>query len=239
MPAYPQFIMFDGIDGSGKTTLVKFFCETIAKEKNLKVFNLPETCKSTGELPLPWTPIKEVIFSAEPTQVWVGAVIRKELISNDANYDRRTVAAAYAMDRLILYRRFLIPMLERNAIIIQDRGLSTSMVYQPIMKDGVRLEEIISYGGNNLAFDHTPGHLVIVKCSAKIGMSRIGGRSNKADNAIFEKEEFLTKAAERFESAWFRQIWEEHGTKVHYLNAEQPLEAVKADTAALARDIFQ
>jgi Thymidylate kinase. len=112
------------------------------------------------------------------------------------------------------------------------------MTYQPIMKNGVPLEELLDLYGNKLAFEHAPGQLVIAKCSAKTAIARLVSRYGKNDDAIFEKEDFLTKLAERYESAWFRGIWERQGTKIRIINAEQPLEAVKADIAQLAEEIF-
>jgi thymidylate kinase len=69
-------------------------------------------------------------------------------------------------------------------------------------------------------------------------MERIAAREDKKDDAIFEKEAFLNKAAERYESDWFRELWEKQGSIVHYLNADQPLEAAKTEARRLAEEIF-
>lgn len=237
MPAYPNFVLFEGLDGSGKTTLARAFLAELASRGG-KIFDLAAHGKTNGDLPLPWEPKNDIIFSAEPTHSWVGAAIRRELIRNGSSYDGRTVAEAYSLDRFILYKRFLLPMLKAGVPVVSDRNAATSIIYQPIMENGIALEEVLALPGNRQALEHAPGHVVIAKVPAKVCMARISAREDKKDDAIFEKESFLTKAAERYESAWFRELWEKQGSKVHYLNADQPIEAAKADAARLAREIF-
>ena len=234
---HEKFVMFDGIDGSGKTTLARVFVETLAKGGQT-IFDLPAASKKNDEIPLPWTPAREIIFSAEPTRAWIGAAIRQELIREGTGYGGATVAEAFALDRLVLYTRFLIPMLERGAMIVQDRGLPSSMTYQPIMPDGLPLDKLLALPGNALALEHAPMHLIIAKCTAKTALKRLAARSGKKDDSIFEREEFLNKLAERYETDWFRRIWKEHGTVLHLLDAEAPLETVTAETVALAKKIY-
>jgi thymidylate kinase len=237
MPAYPNFVLFEGLDGSGKTTLARAFTGVLAG-RGFKVFDIAAHGKSAGEIPLPWKPEKDLIFSAEPTHSWVGAAIRRELIRNGTGYDGKIVAEAYSLDRYILYRRFLLPMLQAGALVVSDRNAATSMIYQPIMENPMPLEEVLMLPGNRQALEHAPGHLIIAKVPAKVCISRINARADKKDDAVFEKEAFLAKAAERYESNWFRELWEKQGTEVHYLDASQPLETAKAEAARLANEIF-
>lgn len=237
MPVYPNFVVFDGLDGSGKTTLARTFLDVLAR-RGLKIFDIAAYGKETGSMPLPWIPDKDVIFSAEATHSWVGAAIRQELIRSAAGYDGKIVAAAYSLDRFILYRRFLLPMLKAGTPVISDRSATTSIIYQPIMENSPTLDEVLALPGNRQALEHAPGHIVIAKASASICMSRINARLDKKDDAVFEREAFLKKAEERFGSAWFRELWENQGSKIHYLNAELPLEQAKAEAAKLAEEIF-
>jgi dTMP kinase len=232
-----KFVIFDGLDGSGKTTLARAFLGVLTA-RGYKACDIAAHGKEFGDLPLPWTPGKDVILSAEPTHSWVGAAIRRELIRNGTAYSGKTVAEAYSLDRYILYRRFILPMLEKGAIVISDRSATTSIIYQPLMDASVSLDELLEMPGNKQALEQAPGHIIIAKAGAKTCMERINSRSDKKDDSIFEKEAFLARAAERFESAWFRELWEKRGTKIHYLNAEQPLDAALADAKKLADEIF-
>jgi thymidylate kinase len=237
MPVHPNFVIFDGLDGSGKTTLARTFTEVLAA-RGYKVFDVAAHGKKFGDLPLPWMPERDVIFSAEPTHAWVGAAIRRELIRNTTNYTSKIVAEAYSLDRYVLYQRLLLPMLAQGATVVSDRSATTSIIYQPIMDHGVKLDELLELSGNKQALEQAPAHLIITKASAKTCIGRINDRSDKKDDSIFEKEDFLNKAAGRFESTWFRELWEKQGTTVHYVNAELPLETVKAEVAKLADQIF-
>jgi thymidylate kinase len=237
MPAYPNFVLFEGLDGSGKTTLARAFSQTLA-DRGYKIFDLAAHGKNANDIPLPWPPEKDLIFSAEPTHSWVGAAIRAELIRNGADYDGKTVAEAYSLDRYILYRRFLLPMLRAGALVVSDRNAATSIVYQPIMENALSLEEVLALPGNKQALEHAPGHLVIAMVPAKVCIERINARADKKDDAVFEKEAFLTKAAKRYESDWFRELWEKHGTQVYYLDANQPMEQAIAASRRLAEKIF-
>jgi thymidylate kinase len=237
MSSHPNYIVFDGLDGGGKTTIAKAFVDELVRRGH-DFFDLTADSKTTGDIPMQRDGKNEVIFCSEPTHAWTGAAIRKELIRKGTSYSPSAVGQAYALDRMILLQRFIIPTLQAGAKVISDRSVSTSMVYQPIMGNGMSLDKLLSYEGNQLALNNAPGHLVIVKASVKTCLARINARSNKADDAIFEKEEFLNKAADRFNSEWFQQLWAARGTTIHYFDAEQSLETVKANAARLANEIF-
>ena len=232
-----KFVIFEGIDGSGKRTLAEAFANELAKRGHT-IFDLMNWCKKEKRLPYAEEVSDQIIMSGEPTFASVGLAIREDLIKKGQNYDAVSIAHGYALDRMILYKRLILPALAAGKYVIQERGVPSSMVYQPIQKDPLSLEDIIAIPGNEFAIANAPGHIVIAKVSAKICMERLGARTGKNDNAIFEKESFLTKAAERYGSAWFKKFWEDRGTQVHYFDAAQPLEAAKLAAAKLADKIF-
>lgn len=237
MSVHGNFIMFEGMDGSGKTTIAQAFVQELARRRRSLVYDLPEACRKSGELPLPWKAPGQIIFSAEPTRVWIGAAIRNEMTRNGTGYGAAAVAEAFALDRLVLYRRFIIPMLESGAIVVQDRGLPSSMTYQPLMDTSLTLDRVLALPGNMLELEHAPKHLIIARCTAKTAMARLAARSEKKDDSIFEREAFLTELAKRYEAEWLRQILEKHGSEIRYIDAEQPLEAVKAEAVRLANEL--
>jgi thymidylate kinase len=229
--------MFEGIDGSGKTTLAGVFAQELARLMGFTIFDVQGYCQREGKLPAPWPTRNELLFTAEPTRAWVGAAIRGELIRNGTDYPPETVAEAFALDRELLYTRLLVPMLGRDAVVIQDRGLPSSMTYQPIMENGVPLEKLLALRGNALALEHAPKHLIIARCSVGKVMERLAERTEKKDDSIFEREAFLTKLAQRYEADWFKRTWEERGTIVHYLDADAPLDEATTETEALADEL--
>jgi len=232
-----KFVIFEGIDGSGKRTLAYAFANELAA-RGMNIFNLVHWCTKEKRIPLAEQISDDILMTTEPTWAWIGIAIREELIRKGQEHDAFSIAHGYALDRMILYKRLIIPALAAGKYIIQERGVPSSLVYQPIQKNPMTVDEVSAIPGNKIAIDNAPGHIVIAKISAKTAMARLGGRTGKDDNAIFEKEDFLTRAAERYESAWFKDFWESRGTKVHYFDAEQPLESAKIAAAKLANEIF-
>lgn len=213
------FTIVDGGDVSGKGTIV----DALGRHyeiKGLSVFDLRKYQKENGNLPEAHDIIEDVILSAEPTFCLIGGGLRDEIIKqNERTYSALSTAMAFALDREILYKRLIIPLLERGKKVIQERGFTTSLVYQPIQDESLTIEEILKLEGNRLALENIPDDLIICKVPAEISMERLEGRVDKQDDAIFEKLQFQRKAAERFQSDWFREFFESRGTKVHYLDA--------------------
>ncbi len=211
----------DGIDGSGKGTIVKALADW-AIAKKMKVLDLKEYWKTKHTFPEPEEIADyDVLISAEPTFSMVGQAIREEIVrENNRHYSAQTAAQAFSLDREILYRRIIIPALEQGKIIFQERGVTTSLVYQPVQDKTMELEKIIELPGNNLALEHRPDLLIIALVEPREAMLRIDERGKK-DNSIFEKLPFLKKIAERFAAPWFREFMEFRGSEFVYLKTDK------------------
>lgn len=222
-----KFIIIDGLDGSGKSLIVNGLAEHL-KAKGKKVFELKEFWKTSHSLPEPEElESYDVIISAEPTYSMVGVAIREEIIKkNQRDYSALATATAFSLDRLVLYKRLIIPLLEGGKTIIQDRSVTTSIVYQPIQAEPLSLGKVLGLEGNKLALEYRPDLLIITDVRAEVCIERLGGREHKKDNAIFENLAFQKKAYKRFKSKWFRKLFEERGSKVAYLDANKSKEEV-------------
>jgi dTMP kinase len=221
------FVIIDGLDGSGKSLIVNGIAEHL-KAQGKKVFELKEYWKTSSSLPEPEELFDyDVIISAEPTYSFIGRAIREEIIRhNERNYSVLATATAFSLDRLILYKRIIIPLLERGKTIIQDRSVTTSIVYQPIQAEPLSLKKVLNLEGNSLALEHRPDLLIIADIKAEVCIERLGKRDDKKDNAIFENLGFQKKAYKRFRSKWFRKLFEERGSKVVYLDADKSKQEV-------------
>lgn len=230
-----MFIMIDGIDGSGKSTVINAWAKTLANAGK-KVFFLKPYWLEHRKHPSP-EEIKEydVIVSAEPTFVGIGKKIRDILI-REGSATPRTLAESYAEDRLVLYRDLLIPLLETGKIVLQDRGVSTSLCYQPLHDPVLTADDIASLHGNAFALDHAPNHLVIVDTPVDDALRRIGGRE-KQDHAVFEKKQFLEKARSRFLDQAFQKFFTDRGTRIHVLNGGKPIDIMKQEALTLLNTI--
>jgi thymidylate kinase len=221
-----MFIMIDGIDGSGKSTIMSTWKEVL--QKTHTCFDITAFCKAEQRLPtLAEVGDVQVVFSAEPTHAWVGAAIRQELISKNASYATETIADAFSLDREILYTRLLIPLRTKSVHIIQDRGISTSLCYQSLGETGLPMNHIATLRGNALTLTHAPDYLVISDIPPETALKRLASRFEKDDNAKFEHQEFLTLARNQFLSEKYQSYFTDRGTAIHILNANVELDIMK------------
>ncbi len=217
------FIMVDGLDGSGKGTVVSAFKEHFEKEGK-KIFDLREYWKEKNDIPeIDEVMEYDVICSSEPTFSMVGKVIREEIVrTNNRKYSGMSTAQAFALDREILYKKLIIPARKAGKIILQERGITTSLVYQPVQNEKIQLREIIGIPGNKLAIKNSPDVLILVNVEPEVAIERLNNRDKK-DHAIFENVVFQRKVQTRFESDWLKKLFSHYNCKVLYLDTNPPL----------------
>lgn len=231
------FIMVEGLDGSGKGIVVSALRDFL-KAEGKKVFDLREHWKENFSIPEVEEIMEyDVICSSEPTFSLIGKAIREELIRNNRRkYSGTTAAHAFSLDREILYRKLILPALKEGKIIIQERGVPTSLVYQPIQNEQINLKEILAMPGNKLAIKHAPNLLIILKIDPMEVMDRLKNR-HKNDNAIFENLNFQRNAQVRFESEWLKKLFTHFGSDVIYLDTNPP--STVEDTKKKAIELFK
>lgn len=226
-----RFIIVDGLTGSGKSTVLDAVTNW-AVECGHRIFRLQDWQESTPPR-FEDIPDYDVYFTFEPTRSWVGAAIRHELSRTDEPYGGEELAHAFALDRELNYRRLILPALSAGKTVIQDRGVSSSIVYQPVMPGSVPVETILSLPGNKLALAHAPNALVLTKLPATVAASRIAQRGGES-KGVFADVEFLKKQEERFASPWFHQLFEERGTKIFELDTS----GTREETQRLATELI-
>lgn len=229
------FIIVDGITGSGKSTVLRAVEEQVAA-RGQRIFRQHDW---TQTQPPRFQDIEDfdVYFTFEPTRNWVGAAIRQELSRTDDPYTGAELAHAFALDRNIHYRRLIIPALVAGKTVIQDRGVSSSIVYQPVMPGSVPLETILALPGNALALTYAPSALVLTALPAALAASRIDSRGGES-KGVFADIEFLKQQEERFGSAWLRELFESRGSRVLTLNTSGTLDQSRSDAKTLVTDLL-
>ncbi|MEM0120098.1 MAG: dTMP kinase [Thermoprotei archaeon] len=110
-----MLIVFEGIDGSGKTTQAKILTKRLT-ERGLKVF-----------------------YSKEPTEGIIGRFIREEVLSKGRITDPRSIALLYAADRSIHLNSVIF---SDDVINIFDRFYYSSIAYQGAL--GVPVDYIMA-----------------------------------------------------------------------------------------------
>ena len=98
------FIVFEGIDGSGKSTQAKL---------------LQEALKRNGI---------EVLLTKEPTDGPIGRVIRKGL-RDELNFSMRTIQLLFTADRSYHLEKEIFPLLKKGINVICDRYFFSSIAF--------------------------------------------------------------------------------------------------------------
>lgn len=233
-----MFLMIDGIAGSGKSTILRAAQEDV-RRLGKRIFDLVEWTKQQS-IPPTFDDVKDadVLFTFEPTKQWVGSAIRYEMSRVDEPYGGASLAHAFALDREIMYRRLILPALRAGKTVIQDRGVTTSMIYQPIMPGGQPLEELVGLPGNVLALSHVPDILLLTDLDVPTAMERILHRDDQG-KGVFADPDFLANVSERFRSDWFSQYFASRGACVHTFDTrgEQPHTLARAQK--LIRELLE
>ncbi len=106
MDDYGVFIVFEGIDGSGKSTHIKFLSENL----RARGFHVLET--------------------SEPSRDSIGTFIRRYAEKNEERVTPETEALLFAADRYEHVKQVIKPALERGMVVISDRYFYSSIAYQ-------------------------------------------------------------------------------------------------------------
>lgn len=228
-------IVIEGIDGSGKST-VSGACEEWAAERGVKFFDVIEFAEREHRLPS----VDEVgdatgLLAAEPTFCWTGKAIRDEIIAKRegeeiARYDGWETAHAFATDRLVQFRRLIIPFLQNHPerIVIQDRSLASSLAYQPLQDTSLSSEKLLELPGNRQTIEFYPSLLLLIRTEAAAAMSRLEARTEKQDEVIFEEKDFQTKLVQRFLSDEVLGPFKDAGSEIGEVDGNRSIEEVSA-----------
>lgn len=213
------FVMVDGPDGSGKSIVIGSL-ESWARSRGFKILNLNYYYEERRSLPsFDEIYTSDVIVSEEPSPFYIGQALREEMLAqNERKYSSVSLAQAFALDREILYNRIIIPALKAGKFIFQDRGVITSLVYQPV-ESKISLVDLMRLPGNRLALDYAPDLVILTIASPEQIMQRIEKRAKKS---IFENLLFQRKIVERYNSVWLKQMLENMNATVKYINTDSP-----------------
>lgn len=116
MPTKNHFIVFEGIDGSGKTTVSKLVFEKLMAQKI------------------------ESLWHREPTDSEYGKKIR-EFLNGNLTFNREEQLKLFISDRKESVSKTIKPALQNGKILIQDRYYFSTAAYQG--RDSEDAEEIL------------------------------------------------------------------------------------------------
>jgi dTMP kinase len=169
-----NFIAFEGIDGSGKSTQVKLLSDKL-KESGLKIYT-----------------------TAEPTNSRIGQIIR-DIFKHKMEADHRTIAALYAADRLDHLTNKtdgIVKKMEQGHTVITDRYYFSSYAYHGVHMD---IDWVIQV--NSLSADLLrPDLNIFIDISPEEAIKRLNkGRSSIE---LYESIENLKNVREKYFEAF-------------------------------------
>lgn len=153
------FITFEGGEGSGKTTIAAMIKEHLTKEGY------------------------QVTLTREPGGVEIAEKIRDIIHNVDyTNMDCKTEALLYAASRRQHLVEKVIPALESGHIVICDRYLDSSMVYQGIAR-GIGVDEV--YQMNLFATENIlPKRTIFFDILPEDGLKRVYANKDREVNRL-------------------------------------------------------
>lgn len=202
------FITFEGPDGSGKTTVSTSVYQKLLDEGY------------------------DAIYTREPGGIDIAEQIRK-VILDPANtaMDYRTEALLYAASRRQHLVEKVIPALKANKIVICDRFVDSSLVYQGVAR-GLGIEEVFRI--NQFAIDdYMPEKTIYLNISAEVGLARLSNREFK-DRLDQEQLSFHVMVENGY-----HQIIELFKDRFLIVDASQSKEKVISDAYQLVKEIIE
>lgn len=146
-----KFIVFEGIDGSGKTTHMRMV------KKQLDSMSIP-SCEH-----------------CEPTDGAIGRLIRR-VLSGELSVESDTLALLFAADRRE-HINHVVTAQQNGAHVLCDRYVYSSMAYQAL---DLPLERVLQYNSENLRL-LAPDAVVFIDTPPEICMQRINAERGKPE----------------------------------------------------------
>ncbi|MGO3152416.1 MAG: dTMP kinase [Galactobacter sp.] len=167
------FLVFEGGDGSGKSTQTRRVAEAL-QERGM-----------------------EVVLTREPGGTPIAEQLRS-LVLDPANapVDDRTEALLYATARSSHVHRVILPALRRGAVVVCDRFVDSSLAYQGVAR-GLGIDTVArlnAFGTEGLLPDLT----VVLDAPAELGRLRRGERSAAEDRLEAEPDSFHSTVRSTF-----------------------------------------
>ena len=169
------FITLEGVEGSGKSTLINFIRDSI---------------ESNG---------KKVVVTREPGGIDIAEQIRSVILDKkNIKMDGRTEALLYAAARRQHLVEKVIPSLNEGNIVLCDRFIDSSLAYQGYAR-GLGINEVFSV--NKFAIeDLMPDLTLYLDLDPQIGLNRIAKNKGREINRLdLEEINFHVKVREGYE----------------------------------------
>lgn len=212
--AGPAFITCEGIDGSGKSTQLRWLAGQLRHELRSP---------------------KSVVVTREPGGTALGARLRDVLLEPGANVDPLAELLLYAADRAQHVRTLIRPALRDGRIVLSDRYADATVAYQGGGRGFPQqlIERVIELAAEDLRPDLT----LVFDVSPEEGLRRRARRAHRGadvpDRFDAESLEFHTRVR-----AAYRQIAEREPARVKIIEATGSIQEVRAHVVRAVAEFF-
>lgn len=191
------FITLEGGEGSGKTTII------LSIEKYLKEDGY------------------DVVTTREPGGVPIAEQIRNVILDvNNTKMCNETETLLYAASRMQHLHEKVIPALNEGKVVICDRYLDSSLVYQGYAR-GIGIDNVLN--ANCFALDHMPDVTFFIDVTPEVGLQRISGR-DKIDRLDKESLSFHQRVYDGYV-----KLSEQYPDRIKRIDGQRDKEEVIAD----------
>lgn len=190
------FIVLEGPDGSGKSTMAK---------------KIGEYYKGKG---------RSIEFTREPGGTKISEKIRKIILdNNNTEMDYRTEALLYASARAQLVSEKIKPWLNEGKIVISERYVYSSLVYQGIGRN-LGVEEVMKINDFAIA-GLKPDMVLMLDVNPEKGLKRkLAGGGDRLEN---EKVSFHKEVYEGYKKLT------DYFPEIKIINAERSIDEIFCD----------
>jgi len=193
------FLSLEGSEGCGKSTQMRMLQQFLA------------TCKI------------EPVMVREPGGTALGEKIR-HLLQHDAAGEGMTAEAElllFAASRAQLMREKILPELANGRLVIADRFLDSTTVYQGVAR-GLDVDSVAAINGFATA-QRKPDLTILLDVDLTTGRKRAAGRADEPDRMERESDAFFEKVR-----AGYLQLAAQEPERIYVINASLDPDAVHA-----------
>ena len=203
-----KFITFEGTEGSGKTSVIK---------------EVKKHYEDQGY---------QVMVTREPGGIAISEKIRDILLNKEnTEMDPRTEALLFAAARRQHLVEKIIPALEKNMIVLCDRFVDSSLIYQGYARN-IGIDKV--YEINYFAIeDALPDLTIFVNVRPEVGLKRVFQTPNREVNRLdLENMDF-----HRMIYKGYLELTEKYD-RIKMVNGEQEIEKVAKEAITLIDQIL-
>ncbi len=205
------FITFEGGEGAGKSTQIRMLAATLG---------------ASG---------REVVVTREPGGSPGAEAIRHVVLSGAAEpFGPEMEAVLFAAARADHIDRTIRPAFERGAVVLSDRFVDSSRVYQGVTGglDRSFMEEL----ERATVEDMMPDLTLILDIDPEEGMRRAGARRGASEADRFEKEGLSLHRRRR---KAFLEIAKAEPKRCKVIDASRPVEKIAAEIAGVVGEVVE